>query len=106
MVDDVYDWQVCLKLSGVVYKIETTTTKTVLVPEMSPVEHQTWEEKKRKQNYWQQHTDFCPEDYDRNQWSAVERMSKTVSRRERRSCWSIVSNAIESPVTAFVRGVS
>ena len=41
---------------------------------------------------------FLSSRYDRNHWSAVERMPKTVSRRERRIWWSIVSKAAEDAV--------
>ena len=41
--------------------VQKQTKKTAQVPTLNPVEHQTWLEKKRKQNCWQQRTDFCPE---------------------------------------------
>ena len=75
--------------SGVVYKTNNTgpNIKPCGTPNMTGEEE---EADLLTTTHW-----FLSRRYDLNHWRAVERMPKTVLRRERRIWWSILSNAAE-----------
>ena len=83
------EWLAMMSESGVVYKTNSTgpNTEPCGTPNMTG-------EKEEAELLTTAHW-FLSRRYDRNHWRAVEQMPKTVSRRERRICWLIVSNAAE-----------
>ena len=83
------EWLAMMSESGVVYRTNCTGPSTEPCGTQN-IKGEGEEAELLTTMYW-----FLSSMYDRNYCSAVERLPKTVSRRERRIWWSIVSKAAQ-----------
>ena len=82
-------WLVVMSESGVAYKTNSTG------PSTEPCRTPNIKGEGEEAELWRTMDWFLCSRYDWNHWTVVERMPKTVLRRERRIWWSIVLKAAE-----------